>query len=104
VFKALQFILDLDLDADKMKYVIHENQTKRPRFTQDDKLLAQIVKDGINNLESKNAHHFRIHTKGLGIFCDKKEGIEQNSLVVEYFGEMYRQWFWFEKQDIIKQG
>ena len=24
--------------------------------------------------------------------------------MVEYFGEIYRQWYWFEKQDVIKQG
>lgn len=27
-----------------------------------------------------------------------------NSLVIEYFGEIYRPWHWFEKQDVIKQG
>jgi len=41
--------------------------------------------------------HFRIHSKGLGIFCKKEDGIEGNSLVVEYFGEIYKPWHWFEK-------
>lgn len=56
------------------------------------------------NLPEKNAVHFRIHSKGLGIFCKRKEGIKINSLVIEYFGEIYRPWHWFEKQDVIKQG
>jgi hypothetical protein len=53
-------------------------------------------------LPEKNTIHFKVHTKGVGIFCKKKEGIETNSLVVEYFGEIYRPWHWFEKQDVIK--
>lgn len=60
--------------------------------------------DGIMNLPEKNAHHFKIHSKGLGIFCKRKSGIKTNSLVIEYFGEIYRPWHWFEKQDVIKQG
>ena len=34
----------------------------------------------------------------------KRDGIKTNSLVVEYFGEIYRPWHWYEKQDVIKQG
>jgi hypothetical protein len=55
------------------------------------------VYDGIQNFPEKNTKHFRIHTKGVGIFCKKKEGIKLNTLVVEYFGEIYRPWHWFEK-------
>lgn len=60
--------------------------------------------DAIMNMPSKNSYHFRVHTKGIGIFCKKKSGIKKDSLVVEYFGEIYRPWHWFEKQDVIKQG
>ena len=60
--------------------------------------------DAINNLPTKCSYHFRIHTKGVGIFCMKRDGIKTNSLVVEYFGEIYRPWHWYEKQDVIKQG
>lgn len=60
--------------------------------------------DAIINLPTKNEYHFRVHTKGVGIFCNMKSGIKKDSLVVEYFGEIYRPWHWFEKQDVIKQG
>ena len=60
--------------------------------------------DAIINIPSKNEYHFRVHTKGVGIFCNMKQGIKKDSLVVEYFGEIYRPWHWFEKQDVIKQG
>lgn len=60
--------------------------------------------DAIINIPTKNEYHFRVHTKGVGIFCNMKAGIKKDSLVVEYFGEIYRPWHWFEKQDVIKQG
>jgi hypothetical protein len=94
VFKALQYIIDADLSDP----IINQ------KYTQKDQEIAQVLYDGIDNLETKNKHHFRIHSKGLGIFCKNKNGIRNNSLVIEYFGEIYRQWHWFEKQDVIKKG
>lgn len=47
---------------------------------------------------------FRVHSKGIGIFCNKKEGIDLNTLIVEYFGEIYSPWLWYEKSDVIKSG
>lgn len=44
----------------------------------------------------------RIHTKGLGVICDKKEGIKKNSLINEYSGEIYPPWHWYLKQDALK--
>ncbi|CAG9315773.1 unnamed protein product [Blepharisma stoltei] len=45
---------------------------------------------------------FKIHPKGTGVFCLRKEGISRNSLIVEYVGELYSPALWFEKQDVIK--
>lgn len=59
--------------------------------------MAGILLDAINNLPTKNTYYFRIHSKGLGIFCNLKEGIDENKLVIEYFGEIYSPWHWFEK-------
>lgn len=44
---------------------------------------------GIKNFPKENDPYFRVHSKGLGIFCKRKEGIKSNQLVVEYFGEIY---------------
>jgi hypothetical protein len=87
VFKALEFIMDADL----------EDSVMAKRFTLLDKEIAGVMHDAISNLPSKNSYHFRIHTKGVGIFSKMREDIEPNSLVVEYFGEIYRQWYWYEK-------
>lgn len=86
--------MDADLDDEILK----------TKYTADDKIVAQVMYDAIKNLPEANGIHFKIHTKGVGIFCKKKEGIQGNSLVVEYFGEIYRPWHWYEKQDVIKQG
>ena len=69
-----------------------------------EKELARIILDAIQNVKGEIDPHFRIHSKGLGIFCNRKEGIKKNSLLVEYFGEIYPQWLWYEKQDVLKQG
>lgn len=74
-----------------------DDEILRSKYTQADKEIAEIVYDAINNIPTKNTHHFRIHTKGVGIFCRRKEGIFKNSLVVEYFGEIYKPWLWYEK-------
>lgn len=69
-----------------------------------EKELAKVILEAIESLKGQNDPHFRIHSKGLGIFCNKKDGIRKSSLLVEYFGEIYPQWLWFEKQDVLKQG
>lgn len=45
---------------------------------------------------------FTAFCKGIGIFCNIEQGIEPHQLIAPYFGEIYPQWYWFEKQDLIK--
>jgi hypothetical protein len=44
------------------------------------------------------------YSKGIGIFCRKKEGIKKNELISIYLGEIYPPWYWYEKQDLIKKN
>ena len=46
---------------------------------------------------------FRVHPKGVGVICKAPEGIEPETFVTEYYGELYPPWRWFEKQDAIKK-
>ena len=85
---ALQFILTCKKDDFK--------------FTRVDRELAQIILTAINQVKSGIDPHFRVHSKGLGIFCKRPDGIKLNSLIVEYFGEIYQPWLWYERQDILK--
>ncbi|XP_057457990.1 histone-lysine N-methyltransferase ATXR3-like isoform X2 [Lotus japonicus] len=42
------------------------------------------------------------YRKGLGVVCDKEKGFDQDDFVVEFLGEVYPVWKWFEKQDGIR--
>ena len=68
------------------------------KYTEEDKRLAGILEDAVTKLPEKEQQiHFRVHTKGVGIFCNKKQGIKVNELIIEYYGEIYRPWHWYEK-------
>jgi hypothetical protein len=45
---------------------------------------------------------FRIHPKGQGIVCARRDHIAPYTFVSEYIGELYPPWRWFEKQDAVK--
>ena len=45
---------------------------------------------------------FPIYAKGNGIVCMEKKGFEENEFLVEYFGEVYPAWRWYEKCDRMK--
>ncbi|KAK3277147.1 hypothetical protein CYMTET_14822, partial [Cymbomonas tetramitiformis] len=47
--------------------------------------------------------YFRIYPKGVGVLCTNPEGVAAEQYVVEYLGELYPPWRWFEKQDAIKK-
>jgi len=87
--EALRFIIDIK---------------DHPRFNESDRDLAKRLLRAINNCRKKNEEHFKVHSKGLGIFCKRPDGIKANTMIVEYFGEIYLPWLWYEKQDVLKDG
>lgn len=44
-----------------------------------------------------------MHTKGKGAICIDRSGIEQGTFIVEYFGEIYEPWRWYDREDFIKE-
>ncbi|XP_057838042.2 histone-lysine N-methyltransferase ATXR3 [Cryptomeria japonica] len=42
------------------------------------------------------------YRKGLGVVCNKEGGFEKDDFVVEFLGEVYPAWRWYEKQDGIR--
>jgi hypothetical protein len=78
-----------------LNFIITE--VSNPRFRPMDRDFAKIVLDGIKNFKGKNENHFRVHSKGIGIFCKRNGGIKANNLIIEYFGEIYPPWYWYEK-------
>lgn len=48
------------------------------------------------------ADKYVAYRKGLGVVCNKECGFEKDDFVVEFLGEVYPAWRWFEKQDGIR--
>ena len=72
-----------------------------------DKRYAAGLKNAIEGLgeligTDQVLNGFQIHPKGTGVICANPKGIPRNSLIVEYFGQLYTPSKWYEKQDLIK--
>lgn len=70
-----------------LRFIIREKDNHR--FTEFDREMAHVVLSGINMVKDKVETHFRVHSKGIGIFCKRRDGIKASNLIVEYFGEIY---------------
>ncbi|XP_020232383.1 histone-lysine N-methyltransferase ATXR3 isoform X1 [Cajanus cajan] len=53
-------------------------------------------------IEGRLDDKYVAYRKGLGVVCDKAEGFGEDDFVVEFLGEVYPVWKWFEKQDGIR--
>lgn len=73
-------------------------------YTQIEKELAEILMNALEGRQDIQDDYFKIHCKGLGVRCKRKEGIKANEFITEYFGEIYPSWRWYEKEDVIKHG
>ncbi|XP_050206422.1 histone-lysine N-methyltransferase ATXR3 [Mercurialis annua] len=60
---------------------------------------CQAILKAINSRRDDNYVAYR---KGLGVVCNKKGGFAEEDFVVEFLGEVYPAWKWFEKQDGIR--
>ena len=47
--------------------------------------------------------HYRLHPKGVGVVCIRKEGLNPGEFVNHYLGEMYSPWRWYERCDAMKK-
>ncbi|XP_057728916.1 histone-lysine N-methyltransferase ATXR3 [Arachis stenosperma] len=53
-------------------------------------------------IDSRPDDKYVAYRKGLGVVCNKEEGFSEDDFVVEFLGEVYPVWKWFEKQDGIR--
>ncbi|XP_030546348.1 histone-lysine N-methyltransferase ATXR3 [Rhodamnia argentea] len=53
-------------------------------------------------IDSRSEDKYVAYRKGLGVVCNKEEGFGDDDFVVEFLGEVYPTWKWFEKQDGIR--
>ncbi|MFS8024584.1 putative [histone H3]-lysine(4) N-trimethyltransferase chromatin remodeling SET family [Helianthus anomalus] len=61
--------------------------------------LCQYMLKAMSNRPDDNYVAYR---KGLGVVCNKEAGFSEDDFVVEFLGEVYPAWRWFEKQDGIR--
>ncbi|KAK9285863.1 hypothetical protein L1049_025064 [Liquidambar formosana] len=53
-------------------------------------------------IASRPDDNYVAYRKGLGVVCNKEGGFGEEDFVVEFLGEVYPAWKWFEKQDGIR--
>ncbi|GLT87043.1 hypothetical protein SLE2022_051450 [Rubroshorea leprosula] len=53
-------------------------------------------------MESRPDDNYVAYRKGLGVVCNKEGGFGRDDFVVEFLGEVYPVWRWYEKQDGIR--
>ena len=84
-------------------YILEKTNAKSEdtMFDKGDRKYAKILLKALNLNQDPEA--FRVHSKGQGLICVNKKGFKKNEFIVEYFGEIYPPWCWYEKQDQIKK-
>ncbi|KAJ9170119.1 hypothetical protein P3X46_018250 [Hevea brasiliensis] len=53
-------------------------------------------------IDGRPDDNYVTYRKGLGVVCNKEGGFGEDDFVVEFLGEVYPAWKWFEKQDGIR--
>ncbi|KAL0306944.1 UNVERIFIED_CONTAM: Histone-lysine N-methyltransferase ATXR3 [Sesamum radiatum] len=61
--------------------------------------LCQFI---LKAIDSRPEDNYVAYRKGLGVVCNKEGGFSEDDFVVEFLGEVYPTWKWFEKQDGIR--
>ncbi|KAF8369961.1 hypothetical protein HHK36_032009 [Tetracentron sinense] len=67
-----------------------------------DTRILKMCQGILKAMDSRRADNYVSYRKGLGVVCNKEEGFGEDDFVVEFLGEVYPAWRWFEKQDGIR--
>lgn len=72
------------------------------RREDDDLQIKDMCQGILKAIETRPNDNYVAYRKGLGVVCNKEDGFGQDDFVVEFLGEVYPVWKWFEKQDGIR--
>ncbi|XP_020237818.1 histone-lysine N-methyltransferase ATXR3 isoform X2 [Cajanus cajan] len=64
--------------------------------------MVKMCQGILKAMDSRPDDKYVAYRKGLGVVCNKEEGFAEDDFVVEFLGEVYPVWKWFEKQDGIR--
>ncbi|KAF5746032.1 SET domain protein 2 isoform 1 [Tripterygium wilfordii] len=67
-----------------------------------DMRMVKMCHGILKAIDSRPDDKYVAYRKGLGVVCDKEGGFGEYDFVVEFLGEVYPAWKWFEKQDGIR--
>ncbi|KAI3736251.1 hypothetical protein L6452_15789 [Arctium lappa] len=67
-----------------------------------DARTAELCQYMLKAMSSRPDDNYVAYRKGLGVVCNKESGFGEEDFVVEFLGEVYPAWRWFEKQDGIR--
>ncbi|XP_073222053.1 histone-lysine N-methyltransferase ATXR3-like isoform X3 [Cicer arietinum] len=67
-----------------------------------DARMIRMCQGILKAIDNRPDDKYVAYRKGLGVVCNKEEGFSQDDFVVEFLGEVYPVWKWFEKQDGIR--
>ncbi|XP_071698145.1 histone-lysine N-methyltransferase ATXR3-like [Rutidosis leptorrhynchoides] len=67
-----------------------------------DTRTAELCLYMLKAMSSRPDDNYVAYRKGLGVVCNKEAGFPEDDFVVEFLGEVYPAWKWFEKQDGIR--
>ncbi|XP_071726293.1 histone-lysine N-methyltransferase ATXR3-like isoform X2 [Rutidosis leptorrhynchoides] len=67
-----------------------------------DTRTAELCQFMLKAMSSRPDDNYVAYRKGLGVVCNKEAGFTEDDFVVEFLGEVYPAWRWFEKQDGIR--
>ncbi|KAJ7948208.1 histone-lysine N-methyltransferase ATXR3 [Quillaja saponaria] len=77
-------------------------EIKRGANEEGDGRTVRMCQGILKAMESRPDEKYVAYRKGLGVVCDKEGGFGEDDFVVEFLGEVYPVWKWFEKQDGIR--
>ncbi|XP_042010796.1 histone-lysine N-methyltransferase ATXR3-like [Salvia splendens] len=67
-----------------------------------DRRFLRICQFMLKAIDGRPEDNYVAYRKGLGVVCNKEGGFTEDDFVVEFLGEVYPTWKWFEKQDGIR--
>ncbi|KDP27299.1 hypothetical protein JCGZ_20287 [Jatropha curcas] len=67
-----------------------------------DARTMKMCRSILTAIDSRPDDNYVAYRKGLGVVCNKDGGFGEDDFVVEFLGEVYPAWKWFEKQDGIR--
>ncbi|OMO60222.1 hypothetical protein CCACVL1_24326, partial [Corchorus capsularis] len=84
----------------KLQPVLEE--IKRVAEADGDLRTIRMCQGILEAIDSRPDDNYVAYRKGLGVVCNKEGGFGLQDFVVEFLGEVYPVWKWFEKQDGIR--